>query len=143
MVKENKLWGAESIRGELLKLGIELSKRTIQKYMPKERNELGSSQTWATFLKNQANGIWACDFTVVSDWLFRQWYVFVVMKLKTRRIVTEYMEYFNEERPHQGIDQRIPDYYEAPKSKPTSGHVTSKSILGGLHHSYSRIIHLN
>ena len=58
MVKENKLWGAERIRGELLKLGIELSKRTIQKYMQKERNEQGSSQTWATFLKNQANGIW-------------------------------------------------------------------------------------
>lgn len=35
MVKENKLWGAERIRGELLKLEIELSKRTIQKYMPK------------------------------------------------------------------------------------------------------------
>jgi hypothetical protein len=30
MVKENKLWGAERIRGALLKLGIELSKRTIQ-----------------------------------------------------------------------------------------------------------------
>jgi putative transposase len=59
------------------------------------------------------------------------------------RIVTEYTAYFNEERPHQGIDQRIPDYYEAPKSKPTSGHVTSKSILGGLHHRYSRIRHLN
>jgi hypothetical protein len=87
MVKENRLWGAERIRGELLKLGIELSKRTIQKYMPNERNELASSQTWATFLKNQANGIWACDFTVVNDWLFRQWYVFVVMELKTRRIV--------------------------------------------------------
>ena len=55
--------------------------------MPKERNELGSSQTWATFLKNQANGIWACDFTVVNDWLFRQWYIFVVMELKRRRIV--------------------------------------------------------
>jgi len=74
MVKENKLWGAERIRGELLKLGIALCKRTIQKYMPKERKALGSSQTWATFLKNQANGIWACDFTVVHDWLFRQWH---------------------------------------------------------------------
>lgn len=87
IVKENKLWGSERIRGELLKLGIALSKRTIQKYTSKARNELGSSQTWATFLKNQANGIWACDFTVVNDWLFRQWYVFVVMELKTRRIV--------------------------------------------------------
>jgi len=68
-------------------LEITLCKRTIQKYMPKERKALGSNQTWATFLKNQANGIWACDFTVVTDWLFRQWYVFVVMELKTRRIV--------------------------------------------------------
>lgn len=56
---------------------------------------------------------------------------------------TEYTAYFNEERPHQGIDQRIPDYDEAPKSKPTSGHITLKSILDGLHHSYVGIMHLN
>ena len=87
MAKENHLWGAERIRGELLKLGIEVSKRTIQKYMPKERGSRSSGQTWATFLKNQAGDIWACDFTVVYDWLFRQWYIFVVMELETRRIV--------------------------------------------------------
>ena len=33
MANENLLWGAERIRGELLKLGIEVSKRSIQKYM--------------------------------------------------------------------------------------------------------------
>jgi len=33
MVRENRLWRAERIRGELLKLGIEVSKRTVQKYM--------------------------------------------------------------------------------------------------------------
>ncbi len=37
MAKENHLWGAERIRGELLKLGIRVCKRTIQKYLPKER----------------------------------------------------------------------------------------------------------
>ena len=31
MAKENHLWGAEQIRGELLKLGIRVCKRTIQK----------------------------------------------------------------------------------------------------------------
>jgi hypothetical protein len=87
MAVENCLWGAERIRGELLKLGIEVSKRTIQKYMPKARPSHVASQTWATFLKNQAGEIWACDFAVVYDWLFRQWYIFVVMELKTRRIV--------------------------------------------------------
>ena len=82
MANENLLWGAERIRGELLKLGIEVSKRSIQKYMPKDRKTHSSSQTWATFLKNQVSGIWACDFTIVYDWLFRTWYIFVVMELK-------------------------------------------------------------
>jgi putative transposase len=87
MAKENRLWGAERIRGELMKLGIEVSKRTIQRYIPKDGKEHSSSQNWATFLKNQAGNTWACDFTVVNDWLFRQWHVFVVMELKTRRII--------------------------------------------------------
>ena len=33
MIAKNRLWGAERIRGELLKLGIHVCKRTIQKYM--------------------------------------------------------------------------------------------------------------
>ena len=60
-----------------------------------------------------------------------------------RQVVNEYTTYFNRERPHQGIDQRIPDQYELPRSKPTSGHITSKAFLGGLHHSYSRTTYLN
>ena len=87
MANENRLWGAERIRGELLKLGIKVCKRTIQKYMPKERKSPSSSQTWATFVKNHIGDIWACDFTVVYDWLFRPWHIFVIMELKTRRIV--------------------------------------------------------
>jgi transposase InsO family protein len=59
------------------------------------------------------------------------------------RVVKEYTIYFNQERPYQGIGQRIPNQYELPKSKPTSGRIKSKAILGGLHHSYSRRIYLN
>src|SRR4051812_9592442 len=33
MAARNPLWGAERIRGELLKLNIKVAKRTIQKYM--------------------------------------------------------------------------------------------------------------
>ena len=87
MAGENDLWGAERIRGELMKVGIEVSKRTIQKYLPKDRKSRSSSPTWATFLKNQAGTLWACDFTVAYDWLFQTWYIFVVMELQTRRIV--------------------------------------------------------
>ena len=85
MANENHLWGAERIRGELLKLDIEVSKRSIQKYMPKVRRQPG--QTWATFLKNHAGDIWACDFAVVHDLLFRALYIFVIIELETRRIV--------------------------------------------------------
>jgi putative transposase len=85
MAKENRLWGAERIRDELLKLGIKVSKRTVQKYLPKMRRTSG--QTWATFLKNHARHIWACDFTVVHDLFFRPIYTFVFIELHTRRIV--------------------------------------------------------
>ena len=33
MAEENRLWGAERIRGELLKLGIRVGKRTVQRHM--------------------------------------------------------------------------------------------------------------
>ena len=55
-----------------------------------------------------------------------------------QRVVNEYIVYFNQERPHQGIDQRIPDYFDLPRSNLTHGRITSKAILGGLHHSYNR-----
>jgi transposase InsO family protein len=85
MAMENRLWGAERIRGELLKLGVQVSKRTIQKHITKVRQ--ASSQTWATFVKNHAGDIWACDFTVVFDLLFRSLYIFIILELKTRRVV--------------------------------------------------------
>jgi putative transposase len=87
MAQENRLWGAERIRGELLKLGIRVCKRTIQKYLRRFRKPSKSSQTWASFLRNQAKQIWACDFTVVYDLLFRPLHVFVMVELATRRVV--------------------------------------------------------
>ena len=55
-----------------------------------------------------------------------------------QKVVNEYILFFNEERPHQGIEQRIPAYYALPRSNSTKGRIRSKAILGGLHHSYSR-----
>jgi len=62
IVKENLTWGAERIRGELLKLGVRVNKSTIQKHMNEERKSRALKQTWATFLHNHASQIWACDF---------------------------------------------------------------------------------
>jgi putative transposase len=82
----NRLWDAERIRGELLKLGIRVSKRTIQKYMRQERMN-PSSQTWSTFLHNHASEIWACDFLAVTDLLFRSLFVFFIMELQSRKVI--------------------------------------------------------
>src|SRR5215471_1335497 len=54
MAARGRLWGAERIRGELLKLGIKVSKRTIQKYLREARRPRRDGQTWATFLHNHA-----------------------------------------------------------------------------------------
>ncbi len=60
MARENRFWGAEKIRGELLKLGIHVAKRTIQKYMRQARKGTSpGGQAWSTFLKNHAHEIWA------------------------------------------------------------------------------------
>jgi hypothetical protein len=60
MAKKNRTWGAERIRGELLKLGIDVAKRTVQKYMRRARKGTSpGSQTWATFIENHAHEIWA------------------------------------------------------------------------------------
>jgi hypothetical protein len=58
-----------------------------------------------------------------------------------QRVVKEYTAYFNQERPHQGIAQRIPTFYDQPKEN-SKGRITSKAILGGLHYYYSRATYL-
>ncbi len=69
MRRENITWGAERIRGELLKLGIKVSKRTVQRYLPPETAPATSppNQNWATFLRNHTDQLWASDFTQVYD----------------------------------------------------------------------------
>ena len=57
MAQENRLWGAERIRGELLKLGLSVAKQSIQKYITRVRPVKPISQTWAIFLKNHTKDI--------------------------------------------------------------------------------------
>jgi hypothetical protein len=47
---EDRLWGAERIRGELLKLGILVSRRTVRRYMRAARRPVHGGQSWATFI---------------------------------------------------------------------------------------------
>jgi len=87
MATKNRLWGAERIRGELLKVGIKISKRTVQKYMRSARERRGGGQTWATFVKNHGNDIWCCDFVQTHDLLFRPLFLFFLLNQGSRQVV--------------------------------------------------------
>ena len=229
MAKNNRTWGAEKIRGELLKLGISVAKRTIQKYMRLARKGTSpGGQTWSTFLRNHAHEIWACDFVQTYDIRFRQIFAFVIIQHDTReviyravtyhptqewtaqqlrnatfdaaprflirdgdgkfgtmfdnvaegsdieviislhpnmnalcerfigslrrecldhvlllgeehlrRLLREYVGYFNACRPHQGIGQAIP-LGAANDNVVALGAVVARPILAGLHHDYRR-----
>lgn len=91
MGSENPTWGEERIADELLlKLGLRVSPRTIGKYLSNRngpRRTPDPKHRWTTFVHNHASSIVACDFFVVVTAAFRVLYVFVVIELKTRRIV--------------------------------------------------------
>jgi len=232
LARENRLWGAERIRGELLKLGMGAARSTVQKYLQKLRSVTLGGQTWATFLRNHASEIWACDFLQSYDALFRTVVVFVIVELESRRVVhfnvtrqptdawvaqqlreakpfddrpgylihdndgkfgsrfaavadgsdiellptpveapranaicerfigsvrrecldhflilgerhlhrvmKEYVAYFNHARPHQGRAQQIPCATDAIEHHQEKGTISSRPVLGGLHHDYKR-----
>ncbi len=237
MAIHNRTWRAKRIQGELLKLGIKVSKETVKKYMRRARKglpPLKRGQTWATFLANHAGETWACDFVQTYDLFFRMIFVYFIVDLGSRRVVHygvtrspsdiwvaqqvreatpydegprflirdndsqyaqcftrvaqdrqievlrtpvrapkanaicerfigsvrrecldhllilserhlhrvigEYVAYFNHARPHQGIDQRIPDPPDDMSCKDMQGaqRIVGYPVLGGLHHDYRR-----
>jgi len=232
MAKENVLWGAERIRGELLKLDIKVATATIQKYLRLVRPPRAPSQTWSIFLHNHAKDVWACDFLPVIDLFFRQMYLFFIAELASRRIVhfsitahptdewvaqqlreatpfgqaprflirdrdskygqtftrvaagtgieilktpyrapkanaicerflgsvrrecldhmlilgeshlyrviKEYIAFFNQARPHQGIEQKIPEETLSEGKVEGKGKIVAFPVLNGLHHDYRR-----
>jgi transposase InsO family protein len=227
MSRENPLWGSERIRGELLKLGIVVSNRSIRRYRWRRPSPVGT-QRWRSFLKNELKGIWAADLLVVQTVGFRTLYVFFVIAHNRREIVhfnvtdsptaawiwqqvlnatpcgsqptylvhdrdavyggefdaklrrlaisgiptpvrapransiaervvrtlrhecldhmivinerhlyellTEYVSYYNQERPHRSLEHQSP----VPREIIREGPVVSRRILGGLHHAYAR-----
>jgi putative transposase len=88
MASENLGWGEERIANELLvKLGIRVSPRTVGKYMPERPSgQPRGDQRWATFLRNPAWSISACDFFVAVTTTFQLLYVFVVIEHGRRRL---------------------------------------------------------
>jgi transposase InsO family protein len=84
MSRQNPLWGAPRIHGELLKLGIDIGETSVSKYLVRHRKP--PSQTWRTFLENHVKTMVSIDFFTVPTIRFQVLYVFLVLAHDRRRI---------------------------------------------------------
>ena len=84
MTGANPLWGAPRIHGELGKVGIAVSERTVSRLLRGRRRP--PSQTWRTFLQNHIGQIIAADFFVVPTATYRLLFVLVLLAHDRRRI---------------------------------------------------------
>ena len=85
MKQANPIWGAPRLHGELLKLGLKISERTISRLLPKTGKP--PSQSWRVFLANHAGDLVSLDFFTVPTISFRILYVFLVVAHDRRRVV--------------------------------------------------------
>jgi len=92
MSEANVSWGSPRIVGELRKLGIDVSKSTVEKYWV--RSKKPPSQAWKAFLENHVRDLVSVDFFVVQTVRFRVLFVLVVLAHHRRQVVrfnvTEY-----------------------------------------------------
>jgi hypothetical protein len=87
MVVENPTWGAPRIHGELRMLGLELSERTISRWMRRAPRDPDRAQRWLDFLRNHREAIAAMDFFTVPTITFGVLYGFFLIPHDRRRIL--------------------------------------------------------
>ena len=230
MQKENPLWSAQRIQGELAILGYSVCDNTVAKYMRKPKTDPEKLQRWLTFLRNHAKYTVGIDFLVARTIFFKSIHVFVAISHDRRKILhfavsskphsqwaiqqlretfafdettkyvirdndkifssdfkeqirnfgmkdtptasrspwqnpfcervigtlrrecLDHMIILNEKHLHDVLHEYIFDYYnvsrthmslekDSPEHRPVQkdGKIASKTILGGLHHVYSRV----
>ena len=64
---------------------------------------------------------------------------FILNEGQLYRVLKEYVTFFNARRPHQGIDQQIPEQLGSSRESPREGKIVSFPVLNGLHHDYRRV----
>jgi hypothetical protein len=99
-----------------------------------------SGPTWRQFLRTQAAGILAVDFLHVDTVLLLLDRVLILGEAHLRAILTGYQAHYNTARPHQGIDQRVPDterdIHPATVNDVGIRQIRRKPVLNGLINEY-------
>lgn len=61
--------------------------------------------------------------------------VLILNQEPVRRVMVEYVDYYNRCRPHQGIEQRCPTPIDRTRKE---GAIERYDVLGGIIHDYQR-----
>jgi len=156
---ENDDWGYAKIAGELEKLGIALSETAVGNILRAEGIEpapvRAGSIGWKTLMRHYREQLLATDFFTVETILLKTVYVFFLIELGTRRVylagitqhpilneahlrrvLNEFLAYYNTRRLHQGLAQQSP--IERPKPG-TKGLIQKRKVLGGIINDYFRL----
>jgi hypothetical protein len=83
--RDNPLWGALRIHGELLKPGIDIAQSTLTKYMSRRHGP--RSPGWRAFLRNHTAHIAGVDLFVVPTIGFKLLYGLVILGLERRQLI--------------------------------------------------------
>ena len=87
LAQENADWGAPKIHGELLKLGFQISERTVARYLRRVGCRGDPGKRWLAFLQNHREVIVAFDFFTVPTVTFQLLYCFFVIEHGRRKIL--------------------------------------------------------
>jgi putative transposase len=87
MARENCTRGAPRIHGELLKLDVQVSERTVSRYLSPVRRNGNAGQRWRSFLKNHRDVIVGMDFFIVITLNFRILYGLFLIRHGRREIL--------------------------------------------------------
>jgi putative transposase len=87
MAAENSDWAAPKIHRELLKIGFEVSERTVARYLQRLRRCGDPAKHWLAFLANHREVIVAFAFFTVPTLTFQLLYCFFVIEHGRRRVM--------------------------------------------------------
>jgi putative transposase len=87
MVAENLTWGAPRIHGELLKIGFDVSERTVSRWVQRAPRNPELAKRWQAFLENHREAIAAMDFFTVPTLTFGALYCLFVIAHDRRGIL--------------------------------------------------------
>ena len=87
LASENPTWGYCRLRGELKKLGAEISTTSIRRIVAEKRRPPAKRETWRQFMRTQASSIIACDLFTVESVRLKTLHVLFFIDLHTRKVL--------------------------------------------------------